>query len=121
MRLELRGDRPPAQQSGQGHRPRPPESSEDLPPPGVKLAGSVAHVAAGETRGVAGPDDGADGRAGNHGRADAELVEGLADQNMGHTAGAAAAKRKSDTQITRHALPLDRGMWRDRPAKTRQV
>ena len=40
-------------------------------------------------------------------RLDAKLVEGFADEDVRHAAGAAAAERKTDTQVTRHyAFPF---------------
>ena len=91
--VELRRQRAAAQEVGEGKRPRPPEPSEHLPPLGVEGDGAVAHVAAGEAGRIAGADDRADRRSGDQRRLDAELVEGFADQDMRHAAGAAAAER----------------------------
>ena len=116
--VELRRQRAAAQEIGEGERPRPPEPRQHVAALAVEGAGSLAHLAAAEAGGVAGADDRADRGAGDHRRLDAELVEGLADEDVRHAAGAAAAKSKTDTRLNRHdAFPSGRESGGPIPAR----
>jgi hypothetical protein len=121
VRVELRRQRTAAQEVGEGERPRPPEPAEHFPALRIEGAGALAHLAPGDARRVARPDDRADGGAGDLGRLQAELVERLADEDMGHAPGAAAAQSETDTRLHRHGpLPSPGESGGGRPRRQAQ-
>ena len=118
VRVELRRHRAAAQKIGEGERPRPPQPRQHFPALGIEADRGLAHVLAAEAGRVAGADDRADRGAGDQRRLDAELVERLADEDMHHPAGAAAAQGQTDTQTPDMTFPLKRNLAaRWRPAR----